>query len=109
MLKFKNLFLKTVLSLGVFALIGAGIAFAAINDYTVTGGNPASLPNVGATASALGLITITDAGGDDFADPENIVVAINTVAYPSVEFDQDVVAGDLTIAGSCEYNGSNAL
>ena len=104
----RHLFITT-LSLGLFFVLST-TAFAAINDYTVSGGVPASLPTVGDASIALSTIVITDVGGDDFTnDPESITVSINTTAYNNVAFDTTIANSALTISGSCTYDAANAL
>ena len=97
---------------GTLFCLGTMTAFAALDTYTVAG-DPGSLPATGAATLALGTITITEDGAaDDFlAGTETIQVKIigaygATTAGPVV-WDQTVTT--LTIAGSCNYTGHNAL
>ncbi|MFC1598567.1 hypothetical protein ACFL2U_00950 [Patescibacteria group bacterium] len=96
------------LTLGVWLGLPVEKVSAAADDYGVSGGDIGALPIVGAASGALNLITITDAGGDDFTnDPEILTIAIDNVNYPAVVFDQTITA--LTIAGNCGFNGHNAV
>ena len=54
-----KILLNSLLAVGVFFILGAASTFAAVNTYTVTGGDPTALPNVGAASVALSNITIT--------------------------------------------------
>ncbi|MBT5516437.1 S-layer homology domain-containing protein [Candidatus Peregrinibacteria bacterium] len=102
---------NSLVFLSLFTL-SISAAFAAANDYGVTGGNPGSLPDAGAAAVSLPTLTLTDAGGDDFSDidaTEIFIVTIDSTNYPNVEFDQSVVAGDLTVAGTCGHTSASAL
>src|SRR5579883_1125457 len=78
------------------------IAFATTSDYTVSGGNPGSLPTVGAASVSLPTVTLTNGDGDtEFGANEVIEIAINNTNYGPVQFDQSVAFGGLTIAGTC--------
>ncbi len=98
----KSLSLSFIAAFAVSLFAVAPLSLAAANDYTVTGGNPLSLPSPGATSATLPTVTLTDAGGDDFTnDPETLQVNLNTVSYPGVVFDTTVTTA--TIAGTCGY------
>lgn len=101
------------LSIAIGAFVTFGItAFAAPDDYSVTGGDIAALPVVGAASTAINTITLTDAGGDDFSDAnatEVFIVTLNNTSYPSVQFDQTVVFGGLTVGGDCGHTSASAL
>lgn len=94
-------------ALFVSLILFVSIAFAAADDYTVSGGDIAALPNVGATSLALNSVTLTDVGGDDFAASEDLVFAINTTDYPSVEFDDAV--SSLSIGGTCGHDNAASI
>jgi hypothetical protein len=99
-----KILLNSLLAVGVFFILGAASTFAAVNTYTVTGGDPTALPNVGAASVALSNITITEDGtADDFNTGafEDIRLTINTTNYPSVVFDSTIAAGAITITGTC--------
>ncbi len=78
---------------------------AAINDYTVTGANPASLPDVGAAGVILPTITLTSSSDDDFVGAdETIRIYKASIGYSGLSFDPSVLEGDLTIGGSCGFD-----
>src|SRR3989339_115632 len=97
------------LALGIWQSLPTEPVKAAADDYEVTNGNPVALPVVGATSVAVGVITLADVGGDDFAAAEQLTVAINAASYPNVVFDDTVTFADLTIAGTCGHNASGAI
>ncbi len=105
----KNFLLKNLSRLLIVVLLSgltAATSFAAIDDYTVSGGNPGGpLPNVGDASISLPDITLTDVGGDDFTNnPETLRVLINPTNYSAVVLDDTVVAGSLSLgAGTCGY------
>lgn len=86
--------------------------FAAANDYSVTGGDPSSLPRTGDASVPLGLITLTDVDGDDFSNmdmTELLRVQINTTDYANVAFDNTVGPVQLTIGGTCGHTSAMSL
>ncbi len=106
----KRIFSQALVGLALSALLSAGLAFAAIDDYTISGDDIAALPDAGDASVVIAstAITLTDAGGDDFTnDPEVLTFTINTGSYPSVEFDSTVTAA--TIAGDCNFDTQDSL
>lgn len=101
----KKLFPHLILGLALSAFLSAGLALAAADDYTITGDDISSLPDVGGSEFlASSAITLTDVGGDDFtSDPEALVFAINGAAYANLVFGT-LEAADLTIAGTCGFD-----
>lgn len=102
-------FCITVLSPST-ALLPSALAFA--DDYSVSGGDPSMLPNVGAASVPLGEITLTDTDGDDFSSEnmtETLRVAINTTDYANVAFDTSLDSTNLTIGGTCGHTSAQNL
>ena len=99
----------------VAAVVGVLVpktAFAAINDYGVSGGDPTSLPIVGAASVPVGTITLVEAGGDDFSNingREIFTITLNASSYSSVIWDSSVVAGALTVSGTCGHTSASAI
>ncbi len=103
--------LNSLLAVGAFFILGTASAFAAAGDFNVTGGDTlggdATIPVVGNASETLGMITISSNGGDDIADTESFDIAINTVDYPSLAFDNSVTV--VTIGGTFGATGTPAV
>ncbi|MDF2379356.1 MAG: hypothetical protein P1V18_04005, partial [Candidatus Gracilibacteria bacterium] len=105
-----TLCLLLTFTLGASLLTSVPQAQAAADDYTVSGGNPGALPDVGAAAVSLPTLTLTDVGGDDFTnDPETLRIEINTTNYPNVVFDQTITTAEVTIGGSCGFTTDDSV
>ncbi|MFA5840593.1 MAG: S-layer homology domain-containing protein [Candidatus Margulisiibacteriota bacterium] len=100
--------LLLLLGTSAFFILGISTAFAALNDYTVTGGNITTLPDVGAVTASITPIVITDSAGDEFGLNEVVQVVIPPPYKDWVFFDQTVAAGNITVTngGTCAYGAT---
>lgn len=105
-----SLLLSSSQSLSLVNMLSISDVFAAVDTYTVSGGDIGALPDVGAASAALNTITITEDGSpDDFGAVEIIRVTINTGTYPNVRFDESIDIFDIVLGGTCGYDLVNLV